>query len=402
MESILAYDGFWLTARVKEKRGRMSGEAINLFVPTFRVEECLAEIRKCLEVGWTGLGFKTVEFEEAWKAYTGLPHAHFLNSATAGLHLAIKLLKETKQWSDGDEVITTPITFVSTNHSILYEGLKAVFADTDDYGCLDPSSIEERITSRTRAVLFVGLGGSVGQYEKIRDICRDRKLALIVDAAHLTGSRVKHQTACSDADVLIYSFQAVKNLPTSDSGMICFQDGTLDSMARQQSWLGIDKDTYSRTFSGGTYKWYYEVPHLGYKYHGNALTAAVALVQLRYVDADNAYRRQIAGWYDSFFANSNKVAPIPVPPGCESSRHLYQVLVSKRDEAILALNSAKIYPGVHYRDNTEYDMYAYAKGTCPRAREFSETVLSLPIHMRMTHKDVERVAATLVDLAGRG
>ena len=90
-------------------------EPVNLFVPTFRIEETLAEIRQCLEIGWTGLGYKTVSFEEAWKNYTGLPHAHFVNSATAGLHLAVRLLKEARNWQDGDEIITTPLTFVSTN-----------------------------------------------------------------------------------------------------------------------------------------------------------------------------------------------------------------------------------------------------------------------------------------------
>src|SRR5437764_11780751 len=82
-----------------------------LFVPTFRVEECLAEIRECLEKGWTGIGFKTHEFEQAWKEYTGLPHAHFLGSTTAGLHLALQLLGDAHGWADGDEVITTPLTF---------------------------------------------------------------------------------------------------------------------------------------------------------------------------------------------------------------------------------------------------------------------------------------------------
>src|SRR5512143_3973963 len=100
-------------------------EPIHLFVPNFRVDECLEEVRVCLEKGWTGLGYKTVEIENAWKEYTHLPHAHFLNSATAGLHLAVRLFKEQDGWQAGDEVITTPLTFVSTNHAILYEDLQA-------------------------------------------------------------------------------------------------------------------------------------------------------------------------------------------------------------------------------------------------------------------------------------
>ena len=96
-------------------------EKIQLFVPTYHVQECLDEIKECFEIGWTGLGFKTVRFEEEWVKYTGLPHAHFLNSNTSGLHLAIKLFKEERKWKVGDEIITTPISFVSSNHVILFE-----------------------------------------------------------------------------------------------------------------------------------------------------------------------------------------------------------------------------------------------------------------------------------------
>lgn len=133
---------------------------IQVLKPKYRVQECLDEIRVCLEKGWTGLGFKTTEFEEAWKTYTGLPNAHFVCSATAGLHLAMNILKSFYGWKDGDEVISTSLTFISTNHAILYEGLKPVFADVDsDTLCLDPLDVEQKITSKTRAVMYVGLGG---------------------------------------------------------------------------------------------------------------------------------------------------------------------------------------------------------------------------------------------------
>ena len=162
---------------------------IQLFVPTFRTEECLEEIRECLEKGWTGLGFKTIQLEEKWKEYTGLPHAHYLNSATVGLDLAVNVLKEQNGWQDGDEIISTPMTFVSTNHAILYNKMKVVFADVDEYLCLDPKSVEERITAKTKAVMFVGLGGNTGRYADIAKICKERGLKLILDAAHMAGIR---------------------------------------------------------------------------------------------------------------------------------------------------------------------------------------------------------------------
>lgn len=376
-------------------------DPINLFVPFFRTEETLLEIKECLEMGWTGLGFKTVQFEDAWKEYTGLPNAHFVNSATAGLHLAVRVLKELDGWQEGDEVISTPLTFVSTNHAILYEGLHPVFADIDEYLCMDPKSIESRISPRTRAVVYVGLGGNTGRLDEVVTLCRTHGLRLILDAAHMAGTRKHGKHVGGEADVSVFSFQAVKNLPTADSGMICFLDNGLDTEARKWTWLGIDKDTFSRTHSKGTYKWHYDVVHEGFKYHGNSIMAAMGLVSLKYLEQDNAYRRQIAAWYDERFASHSKIKRVPVAPGCMSSRHLYQVLVDNRDEVILALNDAKIYPGVHYRDNCHYGMYAYGQGTCPNSMAASERIISLPMHLKLTYNDVQRVSDALVEIVER-
>jgi len=364
---------------------------INVFVPKFHTEEILSEIRECLDKGWTGMGFKTIEFENKWKEYTGLPFAHFLNSNTSGLHLAVHQLKMQNNWNEGDEIITTPITFVSTNHVILYERLKPVFADVDDYLCLDPDSVLSLITPRTRGVIFVGLGGNTGQYEKIVELCRTRSLSLILDAAHMSGTRLKGKHVGPEADVAIYSYHAVKNLPTADSGMVCFTHAEDDARARKLSWLGISKDTYTRTISQESYKWTYDVEDIGYKYHGNSIMAAIALVQLRYLDHDNAYRRQLASWYMTALAGAPAVQIVPTAPDCESSRHLFQIRVANRNELILALHEHQIYPGVHYRDNTEYSMYAFAKGTCPKAHNASQEIISLPLHMGLTRDDVIQV-----------
>ena len=374
---------------------------IQLFVPKFRIDETLEQIRECLEKGWTGLGFKTVEFEERWRDYTGLPYAHFLNSATSGLHLAVGMLKAHDGWQDGDEVITTSLTFVSTNHAILYERLTPVFADVDETLCLAPESILEKITPRTRAVIFVGTGGNAGRLGEVAELCKSRGLRLILDAAHMSGTRINGRHVGWESDVAVFSFQAVKNLPTADSGMICFRDGQLDTEARKWTWLGINKDTYSRTHGQGAYKWMYDVEHVGYKYHGNSIMAAMGLVAIQYLDQDNAYRRQLAQWYDAAFQGISAIRTVPVPAGCESSRHLYQVMVNNRDEVLLALNVQQIYPGVHYRDNTVYSMYHYAYGTCPNSARASDTLLSLPMHMNLSYADVQRVAQTLIAILSK-
>ena len=166
------------------------------------------------------------------------------------------------------------------------------------------------------------------------------------------------------------------------------------------TWLGINKDTYSRSSGKGAYKWKYDVEYIGYKYHGNSIMAAIGIVQLKYLDQDNAYRRQIAKWYDDGFKDYlGKIKPIPIAGGCESSRHLYVIEVNNRDELLLALNESEIYPGVHYRDNTEYKMFSYAYGTCPYAHEISNRILSLPMHLQLTKKDVDYIVENVIKYA---
>lgn len=370
---------------------------IQLFVPKFRVDETLQEIKECLEKGWTGLGFKTVQIEDDWKKYTGYKNAHFLSSNTVGLHMAFEVFKRKYAWDESSEVITTPLTFVSTNHAILYAGLKPVFADVDEHLCLDPEDVEKRITKQTKALIFVGIGGNIGQYDRIKKICSKYKIKLILDAAHMAGTRyATGEHVGLDSDVTVYSFQAVKNMPTADSGMICFADTSDDEHARKMSWLGINKDTFARTAAQGAYKWMYDVEELGYKYHGNSIMAGMALVSLKYLDQDNAYRRQMAKWYEENFKNADNLKLIPIAKNCESSRHLFQIRVSNRDELMLALNESQIYPGVHYRDNTEYNLYAYGKGSCPNSKRLSEEIISLPMHLGLNKQDIDLVSDMVI------
>lgn len=372
--------------------------SIQVLKPKFEIDECLDAVRECLEKGWTGMGYKTVLFEEAWKEYTGHKNAYYINSNTVGLHLAVKILKMRNGWQDGDEIITTPITFVSTNHAILYENLHATFADVDDYLCLDPIDVEKKINSKTRAVIFVGYGGRVGQLDKIIEICKKHNLKLILDAAHMSGTRVYGVTpgTWDGVDVTVYSFQAVKNLPTGDSGMICFPNDEDDFLVRQLAWLGINKDTYARS-NKGTYAWKYDVDYVGYKYNGNAIMAAIGLVQLKYLDRDNARRREICAMYDKAFKNNSKLQIIKAPYADECSYHIYELCVPDRQGLLAALAAKEIYGGVHYRDNTEYSMYTYAKGTCPKAHEMSKHLITLPLHMWLTDEEVQEIIQVVND-----
>lgn len=372
--------------------------SIQVLKPKFHIDECLDAVRECLEKGWTGMGFKTVQFEEEWRKYTGHKFAYFLNSNTAGLHLAVKILKMQNNWTDRDEIISTPITFVSTNHAILYENLHVTFADVDEYLCLDPVDVEKKINKRTKAVIYVGYGGRVGQLEKIIDICKKHNLKLILDAAHMSGTRVNGVCpgTWDGIDVAVYSYQAVKNLPTGDSGMICFNDAESDKLARQLAWLGINKDTYARS-NKGTYAWKYDVDYAGYKYNGNAIMAAIALVQLKYLDEENIRRREIVEMYNQAFSSNNKIKIVKTNYLDECSYHIYELIVPDREALLGKLAENDIYGGVHYRDNTEYSMYNYADGTCPYAHEVSQHLITLPLHMWLTDDEVQRIIKVIND-----
>lgn len=371
-------------------------KTIQVFKPLYRTDEVLEEIKDCLDRSWTGIGFKTIEFEERWKEYTGFKYCHFLNSATSGLHLAVKILKDHYGWKNGDEVITTALTFVSTNHVILYENLSPVFADVDESLCLEPNSVEKLISDRTRAVIYVGMGGNASNYRAVLDLCKKRNLVLILDAAHMSGTKWLDTGAHVglDADCTVFSYQAVKNCPIADAGAICFKEEKFDKIARSLSWLGIDKSTFSR-YSEQSYKWRYDVPMLGYKYHGNSVMAAIGLVSLKYLDQDNERRRQIADAYAVRLGGNPKINIVKHSNDIVSSRHLFQITIDDRDELVEKLSQKSIYCGVHYIENTNYKMYQSFKADLIKTKNYSNRLISLPLHLHLEESDIEYIVDSI-------
>jgi dTDP-4-amino-4,6-dideoxygalactose transaminase len=186
----------------------------------------------------------------------------------------------------------------------------------------------------------------------------------------------------------IFSFQAVKNLPTGDSGMICFRDLTLDKKVRELAWLGITKDTFSRS-SEGSYKWDYSVNSVGMKYHGNSVIASLGIVALNYLEADNIYRRKLANLYEECLGVNFEI--IKHEP--ESARHLFQISVEDRESYISELASKNIFTGVHYKKNTAYSVYE--PENLPLTDFYSDRVLSLPMHLHVTEDEVKVISDTL-------
>jgi perosamine synthetase len=357
---------------------------IQLFRPSIS-EKAIANVADVLRSGWLGLGPRTREFESRFAEYVGAPYCVGLNSCTSAIHLALHLLDLPPE----SEVITTPLTFVSTNHAILYEGLTPVFADIDrKTGNLLADDVRSRITVKARAMIVVHYGGYPADIDELYALARENGITIIEDCAHACGAMYKGTRIGSHGDFHAFSFHAVKNLPMGDGGALTVRSADHDSRLRRLRWLGIDKDTYRRT-TRTTYDWEYDVPEVGFKYHMNDIEAAIGLAQLDLVDIENERRADIARMYDAALSG---VAGVKLPARTDdrmSSYHLYPVLVENREGFVAKLKEAGIGAGVHYRRNDEYPMYSRAE--LPNAEWFSSRVVSLPMHLCLTDEDVRCV-----------
>lgn len=361
-------------------------------VPLFRPsisEAAIAQVADVLRSGWLGLGPRTRDFEQRFARYIDVPHCVGLNSCTSAIHLALHVLNLPK----GSEVITTALTFVSTNHAILYEELIPVFADIDSRtGNLLVQDVAAKITERTRVLIVVHYGGYPADIDDLYALARSHGIAVIEDCAHACGATYKGRRIGGHGDFHAFSFHAVKNLPMGDGGALTVRSPDHDARLRRLRWLGIDKDTFRRTTSS-SYEWEYDVPEVGFKYHMNDVEAAIGLAQLDLVDRENARRAEVAAAYQGVLAHVDGITLPARTVDRSSSYHLFPILVENRDAFIARMKSAGIGTGVHYRRNDEYPMYR--KADLPNTEWFSSRVVSLPMHMCLTDEDVGYVTDTI-------
>jgi perosamine synthetase len=368
----------------------MGIKSIQVFKPLI-VQEAIDAVSKTLLSGWIGLGPRVEEFEMMFAKYLGVdPQCVIaLNSCTAALHLAIL----NSGISDGDEVITTANTFVSTNHVILYEGGIPVFCDIDPgTGCIDSSLVEKLITPKTKIIMAVHFAGFPCDIWELQRIANKYGLFLIEDCAHAVGSRYR---IGSVGDFGCFSFHAVKNLPIGDGGMLVVKDKSISGKIRSERWLGIDKDTRTRERLGVCgYEWQYSVPYLGFKYHMNDISAAIGIEQLKYLDRHNSRRREIASMYYEGLKDVDSVKmPSYLPKN--STCHFYPILFEEREKLISHLKSYDIHPGVHYLRNDSYQVYEKFKTELPQTNWFTSRELTLPIHLYLSDEDVDFIISVI-------
>lgn len=366
-------------------------------IPVLKPSITDAEIEAVVAVmrsGWLGLGPKTGEFELAFAARVGAKYCVGLNSGTAALHLALASL----HLQPGDEVIVTPMTFIATVHAIVYCGAVPVFADIlPDTLNLNPAAAAEKITPKTKAVLAVDMAGHPCDLAELTNLTEKHGLVLVEDAAHSCGAFYQDRPVGSIAPLTCFSFHAVKNLTCGEGGALTFQSDWNNKWFREMRWLGISKDTWSRTGGETSYKWKYWVDQLGFKYHMNDIAAAIGLVQLSRLDRLNAARRGIVARYNEAFAALDWLETPVERSDVKSSWHLYQVKLPDencRDRFTRYLAENGIAPGVHYIPSHLHPYYQKrVKSHCPVATKTWRRLVTLPIFPDLKPEEQEYIIA---------
>jgi UDP-4-amino-4,6-dideoxy-N-acetyl-beta-L-altrosamine transaminase len=369
------------------------------FLPPFRPFIEAAEIREVidtLESDWITTGPKTHAFEEQFKDYVGTRFAVAVNSCTAALHLSLAA----SGIGPGDEVITSPLTFVATANVIIHQGAKPTFADIDsETHNISPESVEKNLTEQTKAIIPVHYAGHPCEMDEIDHIAKEHDLLVIEDAAHALGASYKNRTVGTLGDATCFSFYATKNITTAEGGMLTTNDEQLAEKARILSLHGISKDAWTRYSAGGS--WYYEVHYPGYKYNMTDIQAAIGTHQLKKLPEMQKRREEIAYAYNDAFRDTDQIIPPTSKAYIRNAWHLYaiqintDVLSADRNVVIDALKARNIGTSVHFIPvhlHPYYRLqYGYKRGDFPYAEHFFDRMISLPLYPRMKDDDVEDV-----------
>lgn len=349
-------------------------------------------------------GPKIDELEERLCSITGAKYAVAVSNGTAALHVACMAAGV----GEGDEVITTPITFAASANCALYCGATPVFADIDEKTWnIDPESVRAHITERTKAVVAVDFTGQSTKLDELKEICREHHLVLITDGAHSIGTKYKGQPTGSIADMTTFSFHPVKTVTAGEGGAITTNDPELYRRLVLYKAHGITRDAaqMSREPEG---PWYYEQVELGYNYRMTDIQAGLLLSQLDKLEAFSKRRKEIVARYNEAFSKLEQVTVQEEIPESDTTRHLYilrlntEKLSINRREFFDAMGAENIVCNVHYIPVYYFPYYqklGYRKGICPKAEALYEEILTLPLHYGMSDRDVEDVICAVEKIA---
>jgi dTDP-4-amino-4,6-dideoxygalactose transaminase len=374
-------------------------------------EEEIAEVVDTLKSGWVTTGPKAKQFEAAFAAFLtqnagdSQLECIAVNSATAGLHLALEALGI----GPGDEVITTTHTFTATAEVVRYLGADVVLVDIDPATLnIDVAAIEAAITPRTKAIVPVHYAGLAVDMLAVLDIARKHGLRVVEDAAHALPSTLeKELIGTLGSDATVFSFYANKTMTTGEGGMLVTRNAELAKRAKVMRLHGMNRDAFDR-FTAKVPSWYYEIVAPGFKYNLTDIAAALGLHQLKRLPAFQTRREQIAAAYDAAFADLPLILPPQAPEGDTHSWHLYVLRLAddcavERDVFIERMYAKGIGCSVHYIPLHLHpywrDRYGLTPAQFPHSQKAYERMISIPLYTAMTDADVQRVIAAVREIA---
>ena len=364
-------------------------------------EDDISAVAKVLQSDWLTQGPDIEEFEREIAEYVGVKYAVAFSSGTSALHGAMFAAGI----GPGDEIITSPITFVATSNSAIYLGARPRFVDIDlKTYCIDTAKIEEAITPNTKVIAPVDLAGYPVNIETIMEIARRHNVVVVEDSAHALGAKRNGKMVGTEADMSLFSFHPVKHITTGEGGAITTDNEEFYKKMKIFVTHGITKDPALLQRNDGP--WYYEMQELGFNYRLTDFQCALGLSQLKKIESFLDRRNEIASMYDEAFKDVKGLV-IPPKPEQYSSRHayhLYPILLTRTDrkEAYIKLREKGIFAQVHYipvhlqpyyRNN-----YGFKKGGYPNAEYYYEHELSIPMYPKMSDEEVNYIIQSIKSL----
>lgn len=363
-------------------------------------QAAIDEVVACLKSGWITTGPRVQQFEQALLHYLQAPSIASLSSATAGLHLALLAL----DLKPGDEVITTPLTFVATLNTIVLAGGKPVLVDIDSTYNIDVTRIEAAITPRTRAIMPVHFSGVPADLDPLYQLAEKYGLRVIEDAAQAIGSKYKQRMIGSFGDTQVFSFHPNKNMTTGEGGCVTSVDNALIDKVKVLRFHGIDRSAWDRYGKKGDQN--YNVLEPGFKYNLMDMQAALGIHQLAELETFITQRTALAERYLTQLANWSELC-LPQLPSYDHrhSWHLFCVLINpesagiNRDEFMQQMKQRNIGTGLHYQPVHLYEFYqrqfGFKKGDFPIAEKTCSQIVSLPLFPNLTLQQQDRVTQAM-------